>query len=323
MKALVAPGYGSPDVLRFENVREPVPAADEVLIRVEATTVNRTDLGVLVGRPLFARLIYGLTRPKQPILGCEFAGIIEAVGADVSLFELGDRVFGFDDARFGAHARYKVMRAKSLIGRIPERVSFEEAAPASEGACYSMNIIRSGGIDRAGGRVAVYGATGSIGSAAVQLAKHFGATVTAVGDTGRLELMRSLGADRVIDYTREHLPPAGETYDVVIDAVGKTSYLRWRSAIASEGSFLATDLGRGWQNIPLAVATRFFGRRRVAMPTPRNSKDDIVFFGTLLESGEFRPVVSRVYPFDEIIDAFRHVATGNKTGNIVITMSNS
>lgn len=322
MRALVAPRYGSPDVLRFVDVPEPVPAADEVLIRVEATTVNRTDLGVLVGTPFLARLAYGLTKPKHPILGCEFAGTIEAVGDDVSLFDLGDRVFGFD-ARFGSHARYKVMRERNLIDRIPESVSFQEAAPASEGACYSMNIIRKGGIDRAGGRVAVYGATGSIGSAAVQLAKHFGATVTAVGDTGRLELMRSLGADRVVDYTQELVPPAGETYDVVIDAVGKTSYLRWRSAMAPDGSFLASDMGPGGQNIPLAIWTRIFGRRRVAMPLPKNTKDDIGLFGTLLESGAFRPVVGRVYPFDEIIDAFRHVATGEKTGNVVIAMGNS
>jgi NADPH:quinone reductase-like Zn-dependent oxidoreductase len=279
MRALVAPRYGSSDVLRFVDVPEPVPAADEVLIRVYATTVNRTDLGVLVGTPFLARLAYGLTSPKHPILGCEFAGTIEAVGDDVSLFELGDRVFGFDGARFGSHAPYKVMRETSLIDLIPEGVSFQEAAPASEGACYSMNIIRKGGIDRAGGRVAVYGATGSIGSAAVQLAQHFGATVTAVGDTGRLELMRSLGDDRVVDYTQEHVPPAGETYDVVIDAVGKTSYLRWRSAIAPDGSFLASDMGPGGQNIPLAIWTRIFGRRRVAMPLPRNTKDDIRLFG--------------------------------------------
>jgi len=322
MRALVAPRYGSPDVLRFVNVPEPVPAADEVLIRVEATTVNRTDLGVLAGTPFIGRLIYGLTKPKYPILGCEFAGKIEAVGEDVSLFGLGDRVFGFD-ARFGSHARYKVMRERSLIDRIPEGVSFQEAAPASEGACYSMNIIRKGRIDRAGGRVAVYGATGSIGSAAVQLAKHFGATVTAVGDSGRLELMRSLGADRVVDYTQEHVPPAGETYDVVIDAVGKTSYLRWRSAMAPDGSFLASDMGAGGQNIPLAIWTRIFGRRRVAMPLPKNTKDDIRLFGTLLESGAFRPVVDRVYPFDEIIDAFGYVATGKKTGNVVVAMGNS
>lgn len=320
MRALAAPRYGSPDVLRFVNVPQPVPAADEVLIRVEATTVNRTDLGVLVGRPHFARLAYGLTSPKHPILGCEFAGTIEGVGDDVSLFKLGDRVFGFDDARFGSHARYKVMRERSLIERIPEGVSFQEAAPASEGACYSMNIIRKGGIDRAGGRVAVYGATGSIGSAAVQLAKHFGATVTAVGDTGRLELMRSLGADRVLDYTQDQVPPTGGTYDVVIDAVGKTSYFQWRSAIAPDGSFLASDLGRGWQNLPLAMWTRIFGGRQVAMPLPRNTKDDIALFGTLMKSGAFRPVVGRVYPFDEIIDAFRHVAAGEKTGNVVIAM---
>ena len=323
MRALIAPGYGSPDILRFKNVPEPIPASDEVLIRVEATTVNRTDLGVLIGRPFFARLIYGLTRPKQPVLGCEFAGTVEALGDDVSLFEVGDRVFGFDDARFGSHAPYKVMRANSLIARIPQGVTFEGAAPASEGACYSMNIIRSGGIDRAGGQVAVYGATGSIGSAAVQLAKKFGATVTAFGDTGRLDLMRSLGADRVIDYTQERVPPADQTYDVVIDAVGKTSYRHWRSAMAPEGSFLATDLGRGGQNIPLALWTRVIGRRRVAMPLPRNTKDDIALFASLLESGEFRPVVSRVYPFDAIIDAFQHVAKGEKTGNIVIAMGNS
>lgn len=307
-------------MVRIVDLPTPIPAPYEVLVRVHATTVNRTDLGVLTGSPVFARLIYGLTRPKHPVLGNEFAGVVDSVGEAVAGFAVGDRVFGWDDARFGCHAEYKSVRQDRLIAHIPVGVDFEVAAAGNEGACYAMSNLRFGGIEEPGKRVLVYGATGAIGSAAVQLAAHFGAEVTAVCSTDHLETVRGIGAAHVVDYTTDVLPPPGARFDIVFDAVGKTTYRTWKPVLAAGGVYVASDAGPGWRNLPLALWSRFAGEHRVAMALPAHSQEQVRFFGELMDAGEFRPLHDRTYPFDAITDAFRYVATGEKVGNVVISM---
>jgi NADPH:quinone reductase-like Zn-dependent oxidoreductase len=319
MRALVCPRYGSPDLLEFREVPKPVPGEGEVLVEIHATTVNRTDYGVLRGTPVLVRLFYGVTRPRSPILGNEYAGTIEAVGDGVKSFAVGDRVFGYNDATFGAHAEYITARETGLVAEMPAGSSFTEFAAANEGVHYALRCLRAAGVGE-GDRILVYGATGAIGSAAVQLARHFGAEVTAVCGTAHVDLVRSLGADHVIDYTKDELPVPGVTYDVVMDAVGKTSYRRWKNAIVPGGWYLTTDLKPMIPGLLLIAWTRFFGERRVVLPLPKHSQETVVLFRELIEAGDFRPVIDRVYPFDEIVDAFRYVATGQKVGNVVVTM---
>ncbi|MEX2279319.1 MAG: NAD(P)-dependent alcohol dehydrogenase [Acidimicrobiia bacterium] len=320
MRAAIADRYGSPDVIRFVDLPTPTPDSREVLVRIHATTVNRTDLGVLTGSPAIARLFYGLTKPKYPVLGNEFAGAVEAIGDDVTGFAVGDHVFGWDGARFGCHAEFKVVRQDRLIALMPAGFEFEQAAPGNEGACYAFSNLRFGGIEERGKRVLIYGATGAIGSAAVQLAAHFGAEVTAVCATNHVELVRGLGATHVFDYTIDALPPPGALYDIVFDAVGKTTYRTWKPAIVPGGAYVASDAGPGGRNLSLALWSRFVGDHRVAMALPAHSQEQVRFFRGLMEAGEFRPLHDRTYPFDGIVDAFRYVATGEKVGNVVISL---
>ncbi len=322
MKAAVYRKYGPPEEVRIMNVPTPSPKADEVLVRIYATTVNRTDCGFLRGIPRIVRLFSGLRVPRHTILGNEFAGQVEAIGGNVRSFKVGDRVFGYDDGRFGSHAEYRTMPEIGMLATIPAGLEYEEAAPISEGALYALGTLRKAGIER-GHKVMDYGATGAIGSAALQLAKHLGAHVTAVGDTARLELMTSLGADRVIDYTREDFTRAGQDYDFVCDAVGKSSFRACRELLKPGGTYCSSDPGFWWQNAFLALWTVRFGSKKVIFPIPKNRKEDVIYLKELVEAGEYRPLIDRRYPLDEIVEAFRYVETGQKTGNVVITLEHT
>lgn len=319
MRAAVRTRYGPPEVVRIAEVDQPAAGDDEVLVKVHATTVNRTDCGVRAAKPFLYRLFLGPVRPRLTILGNEFAGQVEAVGAAVTAFAPGDRVFGWRSERFGAHAEYLAMPANGSLATIPAELTYEEAAPGTEGAHYALSLIRAAGIG-GGHDVLVNGATGAIGSAAVQLLAHLGATVTAVCDTANLELVRRLGAGRVIDYTAEDFTRDGQTYDVVLDAVGKSSFGRCRRLLRPGGSYLSTDLGPLSQNPFLALVTPAFRGRRVKFPIPRQNPETIRYLRGLLESGAFRPLVDRRYPLDEIVDAYRYVETGRKLGNVVISV---
>ncbi|HJY32934.1 MAG TPA: NAD(P)-dependent alcohol dehydrogenase [Actinomycetota bacterium] len=320
MKAAVNTRYGPPDVVRILDVERPTAAANEVLVKVHAATVNRTDCGFRAAHPWIVRFFSGLTKPKATILGCEFAGEIEAVGRDVTAFELGQRVFGFSEDRFGAHAEYLTMPQDGPIGTIPPDLSFEETAPSTEGSHYALSAIRGARI-RGGQRVLVNGGTGAIGSAAIQLLKELGAVVTAVGDTEHLELVRGLGADRVIDRTVEDFTRDDRTYDVVLDAVGKTSFARCRRLLGPRGIYLSSDLGPLSQNPFLALVTPLLGRRRVMFPIPpKHSPQELGRIREMLVAGTFRPIVDRRYPLDRIVEAYRYVETGQKIGNVVITV---
>lgn len=320
MRAVVYSKYGSPAVLRLEEVAKPRPKADELLVEVLATSVNRTDCGFLSGKPRFVRLFIGLTRPKHAILGCEFAGRIEAVGEQVTTFEVGQRVFGYNGQKFGGHAEYLTIPEHGLVALVPAGMSFAEAAPSVEGAHYALNILRAAHIAH-GQKVLIYGATGAIGSAAVQLAKHYGATVTAVCDTKNLALVTSLGADRVVDYTKEDFTKVDDGFDMVVDAVGKSSFRRCEPLLKRGEVYLSSDLGFMYQNPILALTTRLFGSKKVMFPIPRDRKEDVDFLRGLMESGEFRAVIDREYPLDDIREAYDYVESGAKIGNVVIRVA--
>jgi NADPH:quinone reductase-like Zn-dependent oxidoreductase len=324
MKAVVYDRYGPPDVLRLEDVERPEPKEDEVLIKVRATTVTRADVHTREanrssGRAmmLVSRLISGVRGPRQQILGREFAGQVEAAGAAVSEFAVGDRVFGLSGLTFGAHAEFMCIRESARIAHIPAGMSFEEAAPICDGALNALMCLKQADL-RKGRTVLIYGASGAIGTAGVQLARYFGADVTAVCGTKNLELVRSLGADRVIDYTKEDFTKNGQTYDVIFDAVGKHSFKRCRGSLASGGVYLPTD---GPVNILLALMPARKGAKRVVFQLPpRQPKKDVLFLKELIEAGKYRPVIDRCYPLEDVVEATRYVETQQKTGNVVLTV---
>lgn len=311
--------YGPPDVVRVTDVDKPAVGADDVLVRVHATTVNRTDCAYRAARPFFMRALTGPTRPRRVVLGTEYAGVVDAVGSGVTSFRVGDRVFGYNEGAFGAHAEYLAVPQGGAIAAMPDALTFEEAAPGTEGAHYALSFLRVARV-RAGQNVLVHGATGAIGSAAVQLLKHRGVTVTAVCDTARLELVKGLGADRVVDYTAQDFTEDEQRYDAVFDAVGKSTFGRCRRLLKPGGLYLSSELGPGWQNVLLPLVTPLFRGRRVKFPFPRQNQDIVRHIGELMDTGGFKPVVDRRYPLERIADAYRFVETGQKTGNVVITV---
>ncbi len=320
MKAVINARWGSPDVLEIRQVPKPEPKAGEVLIRVHATTVSRTDCGMLRPHPSFVRLFAGLRRPKRTTLGMDFAGEVEAIGAGVTAFKTGDRVFGLSPDVYGAHAEYLCMPETGAIATMPAGTAFGEAV-VCEGAWYADTYLREFHL-KPSRRILVYGASGAIGTAAVQLAKSYGAKVTAVVTTRHLDLVRTLGADRAVDYTAEDFTQIGETFDCVLDAVGKTTYFRCRRLLKPEGVFAATDLGPWCQNPLLVIWSSITGSHRVIFPLPlsSNAKAFVDFLKTRMEASEFRPVIDREYPLEAIADAYRYVETGQKTGIVVINV---
>ncbi|HYK07557.1 MAG TPA: NAD(P)-dependent alcohol dehydrogenase [Gaiellaceae bacterium] len=317
MKAVVWDRYGPPDVLRLEEVERPVPDEDQILVRVHATTVNRTDCGFRSARPFVTRFFTGVLRPKQRIPGMEFAGVVEATGAAVSEFAVGDRVFGVKGA--GAHAEFTCVRESSPLARMPAGLSFEEAAAACDGASLALACLRKA-VTLQGRSLLVYGASGAVGTAAVQLGKHFGAEVTAVCNTKTIELVRSLGADEVIDYTEDDFTRNGKAYDVVFDAVGMHSFRRCRRSLKPGGTYTETDPGFMWHVPALSLVTRWVGDKTVALGITKYAKQDVELLKELIESGEYRPVVDRSYPLEDVVEAHRYVETGQKTGNVVLTV---
>ena len=310
--------YGPPQIVRLTDVPAPEVGPGDVRVAVHATTVNRTDCGVRAGHPFFIRALTGLFRPRATVLGNEFAGVVESVGPGVTRFSAGDRVFGYSP-RFGAHAELLSISQDGLVAAVPAGLPLEDVAPATEGAHYALSIIRKAGIS-SGQDVLVNGATGAIGSAAVQLLADLGARVTAVCGAAHAGLVRGLGADRVIDRDEVDFTKDGHQYDVVFDAVGKSSIGRCRPLLKPRGLYLTTDLGPWSQNAVLPVVTRLARGRRVMLPTPIETPQVIEYLCERIASGRFRPVVDRRYPFGQIVEAYRYVETGQKVGNVVITV---
>ena len=324
MRAVVYDHYGPPDVLRLADVERPVPKEDQVLVKVHATTVNRLDVhtreaNAKSGRAVsfLSRLVSGVRRPRQPILGSEFAGEVVAAGAAVRDLAVGDHIFGTTGLGFGAHAEFMCVRESARIAHVPVGASFEDAAAVSDGFLNALTCVKQADL-REGKRILVFGASGSIGTAGVQLARHFGADVTAVCSTKNLELARSLGADRVIDYTQEDFTKNGVTYDVIFDAVGKHSFNRSKGSLTSGGLYLATD---GFRNLILAVWTQRFGDKKVIFQIPpKQTQQDVLFLKDLMEAGRYRAVIDRCYPLADVVEATRYVETEHKTGNVVLTV---
>jgi NADPH:quinone reductase-like Zn-dependent oxidoreductase len=318
MRAVVFDRYGPPEVLRLAEVPRPVPKENEVLIKVRATTVNRTDIGIRQGEPFFSRFISGFPRPRWKILGTEVAGEVEAAGPAVTEFTAGDEVFGVNAWRFGAHAEFVCMREGAALAHKPAGMSFEEAAAVCDGAILALGCLRPAGL-RKGKTILIYGASGSIGTAGVQLAKYFGGDVTAVCNTKNIDTARALGADQVIDYTQEDFTTNGQTYDAIFDAVGKHSFRRSKGSLNPGGMYLATDQ---MQNLALALWTSRIGNKKVVFPIPpRYTKKDVLFLKQLIEAGKYRAVIDRCYPLEQVIDATRYVETEQKTGNVVLTVN--
>ena len=317
MKAIVYSKYGPPEVAKLLQVPKPLPKDNEVLVKIYSSTVNRTDSGLRSAEYFISRFYTGLFRPKHQILGCEFAGIVEAIGQHVTTFKIGDEIFGFNDKTFGGHGEYLTITETDAITTIPDGFSFDEAAAFTEGAHYALIDIRAAKVEL-GQNVLVYGATGAIGSAAVQLLKHFGAIVTAVSGTKYVGLVKSLGADTVIDYQTQDFTKTEVKFEFIFDAVGKSSFGQCKPLLTAKGIYISTELGKNGENLLLALTTPLWGGKRLLFPIPSITKQDVIFLKKLVEKGEFKPVIDRKYKLEQIVEAYKYVDSGQKTGNVIL-----
>lgn len=298
----------------------PTPADGEILVRVHAATVSRTDCALLSASPFIMRFVAGLRRPRTKTLGTDFAGRVEAIGARVRSFAVGDDVWGINDLGAGSHAEYLVISGDDSVARMPTGLSFEGAAACIEGAWYAHSIIERAALEK-DRRVLINGATGAIGSALLQMSVHLGATVTAVGNTKNLELLRSLGADRVINYEQADFTRDDQVYDYVFDAVGSSTFGACKRMLTPKGVYVSSEPGPGWQNPFLAVLTPALGGKRVVFPIPIDRKAFLEVMGRLITGHHFRPVIDRTVTLDAVQEAYAYVASGQKTGSVVLKLT--
>lgn len=322
MKAIVYTQYGPPDVLRLKEVEKPTPKDNEVLIKIHATTVTPSDVLMRSGESVIGRIILGLRKPREKfrILGTELAGEIESVGKDVKRFRQGDQVYGFRGFGTGAYAEYKCMPEKGSLAMKPANLTYEEATAAVDGASTALFFLRDKGNIQSGQKVLIIGASGCIGSFAVQLARHFGAEVTGVCSTTNVELVKSLGADWVIDYTQEDFTQNGETYDLIFDTAGKSSFSRCKGSLKKNGRYLLTT-GNMLANYVLTLWTSMVGSKKFVFGLSIEKTEALIFLKELIEAGKIKPVIDRCYPLEQIAEAHRYVDTGHKKGNVVITVA--
>ena len=333
MKAIVYTKYGPPDVLKLKEVEKPTPKDNEILIRVYATPVNYGDITARNFRkisprkftmpfPLWlpTRIFFGIRKPRKKILGSEFAGEIEAVGKDAKLFKKGDQVFGYLGPRLGANAEYLCMPEDGCVAIKPANMTYEEAAAVPYGALMALSLLRKVNI-QSGQKVLINGASGGIGSAAVQFAKYFGAEVTGVCSTQRLELVRSLGADKVIDYTKEDFTTSGETYDLIFDILGKSSFSRCKSSLKQNGRYLLASFKM--RQLFQMLWTKIIGSKKVICAMASEKAEDLIFIKELVESGKIKSVIDRRYPLEQTAEAHSYVEKGLKKGHVVITVGNN
>ena len=323
MKAITRTTYGGPEVLEIKDIPKPVPKDNELLIRVHATTVNRTDCGILTGKPYIIRAFVGLAKPNDFVPGTDFAGQVEAIGKNVSSFKVGDRVWGLHDEGLSSQAEYMTYREDKAVIKIPDGVSYQDVVACAEGAHYAQNFINKIKID-ASSKVLVNGATGAIGSAGIQLLKYKGAWVTAVGNTKNMDLVKSLGPDKVYDYLKEDFTEIDkEKYDYVLDAVGKSTFSKCKHLLKPKGIYVSSELGPNAENLYLPLITKIKRGNRVVFPFPTNCKRSITHVAKLLTEGKFKPVIDRVYQPEQIAEAYTYVMSGQKTGNVIINFGSN
>jgi NADPH:quinone reductase-like Zn-dependent oxidoreductase len=315
MKAATRTKYGPPNVLTVSELPTPVPSSNEVLIKVHAVTVNRTDCAILTGKPFIMRLFTGMFKPKRPVPGTDFAGVVEQAGKDVTRFKPGDRVFGFNDMGLASQAEYMTLGEHKNIDAIPGSIGFEQAAASLEGAHYAINFLNKVKL-QAGQKALVNGATGAIGSALVQFLKQ----VTATCAAKNMERVKALGADAIIDYEQQDFTKSGGQYDYVMDAVGKSTFGKCKRLLGKKGIYISSELGPWMQNPLLALVTPLGGVRKVIFPVPSNIKASMAYIKKLLEEGKFHPLMDRTWPLTAISEVYEYVMTGQKTGNAVVTI---
>jgi NADPH:quinone reductase-like Zn-dependent oxidoreductase len=326
LKAIVCEKYGPPDVLQFKDIQKPTPKDNEVLIKIHATTVTSGDCNVrgakfpgLFWLPL--RIAHGFRGPRKKIIGMELAGEIEAVGKDVTQFKEGDQVFGCSIATLGANAEYKCMPEDGLLAIKPANMTYEEAAAVPFGGLAALPFIRDTGNVQSGQKVLIYGASGSVGTYAVQLAKHFGAEVTGVCSTTNLDMVKSLGADKVIDYTKEDFTKSGDTYDIIVDTVNKSSFSLCKNSLKQRGIYLVTF--PSLTIILQTLRTSMTRGKKVILGIGSEKTEDLIFLKQLVEEGKIKAIIDRHYPLEQTVEAHQYVDTGHKKGNVVITVEHN
>lgn len=321
MKAAICTKYGSPEVLEIREVEKPAPKPNEVLVKMHAAAVTMADIMMRKGEPAYARLMLGLTKPKMPIPGTGFSGEIEAVGSEVKQLKAGDAVFGETGMGFGAYAEYVCVQEDGLLTKLPENMNHEQAAPVCDGVLTALNFLRNVAKTQSGQKVLINGASGSVGSAAVQLARHLGAEVTGVCSTTNVELVKALGAEKVIDYTKEDFTQSGQRYDIIFDTTGKATFGRCKGILTEKGIFMSSVL-----SLPLLLHmmwTSKIGSQKARfsatglLPVPQLRKDLEEMKG-LIETGKIRLHLDKSYPFEHIVEAHKYVDTGRKKGNVVV-----
>lgn len=317
MKAAIRRKYCIPDKIELESIALPTPSESEVLVKVIATTVNRTDCANLTAKPFLMRFVLGLMSPRKVILGTDFAGHIVSVGKNVSSYKVGDRVFGFDDTGSESHAEYTIVSDKNIFS-IPDKIDFSLAAASLEGAAYAYSFIHKVNI-RSGQNVFINGATGAIGSALLQFVKQYDVHVTVTCNTKNIALVKSLGADKIYDYTKEDFTEDKEKFDFVFDAVGKSTFGKCKPLLKEKGIYISSELGPYFQNVFYPLLTSFLSKK-VIFPVPLSKQKTIPFITQLLKNGKFKPIIDRVYLLEDISKAYKYVISGQKTGNVLINI---
>jgi NADPH:quinone reductase-like Zn-dependent oxidoreductase len=317
MLAATKTTYGTEKVIVVRQIERPSPTENQLLIKVHCTTVNRTDCGFLSGKPYIVRFFSGFPKPKMRITGSDFAGEVVEKGSAVNDFKIGDRIFGFNDQGLCSHAHYVLIDQNEAITHIPENVSFENAVASLEGAHYALNMMNKVPITSSS-KVLVNGATGAIGSAAIQQLKAQNIYVTAVGNTPNIDRIKAMGADKVYDYLKDDFTNDNEQYDFIFDAVGKSTFFKIKHLLQPNGIYISSELGPNWQNIWLAMLTPIFSKKKVVFPIPKDLKVSIKTMSQLLGENKFKPMIDRHFTLDQIHEAFKYVRSGEKQGNVIL-----